>query len=287
MLSAIERGRGGLPRVQLRADDGGSVEAYLHGAHVTSWKTPDGREQLYLSERAVFDGRAAIRGGVPVIFPQFAGIGPLPKHGFARGLEWRVMEAAASGPSPWATFEITASDTTRATWPHEFLAQYRVELVNGSLRLSLAVHNDGDVPFEFTAALHTYLRVDRVGSVRVRGLQGVTYRDATRGGETAVQHDAELTAEGEVNRIYVDVPGIVGIVEGDREVRSSAHGFPDVVVWNPGPGGEAALGDMAPGDAAHMLCIEAAAVATPVTVAPGAAWSGSQRLTEGLVTRER
>ena len=61
-----EPGRGGLPRVVLRADDGGRAEVYLHGAHVTSWTTPDGREQLYLSERAVFDGRAAIRGGVPL-----------------------------------------------------------------------------------------------------------------------------------------------------------------------------------------------------------------------------
>lgn len=30
-----------------------------------------GVENLYLSETAVFDGKAAIRGGIPVVFPQF------------------------------------------------------------------------------------------------------------------------------------------------------------------------------------------------------------------------
>lgn len=260
---------------------------YLHGAHVTSWRTPDGREQLYLSERAVFDGRAAIRGGVPLIFPQFAGMGPLPKHGFARAAAWRLVDTAAAGPTPYAVLELAASAETQAVWPHRFLANYRVELVDGSLRMSLSVHNDGDAPFSFTAALHTYLRMDDVSQVRVRGLQGVSFQDSTLGGQVARQAEAELAIRGEVNRIYRDVPGLLGIVEGDREVRSSTRGFPDVVVWNPGPGSEATLGDMEPGGAARMLCIEAAAVATPVDVAPGAVWSGAQRLTEGLVSRER
>lgn len=283
----MESGQGGLPKVVLRASDDGRAEVYLHGAHVTSWTTPEGREQLYLSDRAVFDGRAAIRGGVPVIFPQFAGMGPLPKHGFARGTAWRLVDAALGGPTPYAVLELAASEATHAIWPHRFLANYRVELVDGSLRMSLSVHNDGDAPFSFTGALHTYLRVDDVAQVRVRGLQGASYADSTLGGQAARQAEAELAIATEVNRIYRGVPGLLGIVEGDREVRSSMRGFTDVVIWNPGPGSEPALGDMAPGDASRMLCVEAAAVATPVVVEPGAVWSGTQRLTEGLVSRER
>jgi D-hexose-6-phosphate mutarotase len=41
------------------------MQVYLHGAHVTSWKI-DGQEQLYLSERAIFQEGKAIRGGIPV-----------------------------------------------------------------------------------------------------------------------------------------------------------------------------------------------------------------------------
>jgi D-hexose-6-phosphate mutarotase len=42
-----------------------SVEVYLHGATVTSWKILD-QELLYLSPTAIFAPGKAIRGGVPV-----------------------------------------------------------------------------------------------------------------------------------------------------------------------------------------------------------------------------
>ncbi|MFX6031775.1 hypothetical protein ABTE99_19565, partial [Acinetobacter baumannii] len=64
----------------------------LQGAQVLSWVMADGVERLYLSPRSVFDGHTAIRGGVPVCFPQFNQRGPLAKHGFARNLPWRVVD---------------------------------------------------------------------------------------------------------------------------------------------------------------------------------------------------
>ena len=90
----ITPGKGNLPRIVLTATDGASAEVYLHGAHVTSWcpaDMPDDR--LYLSARSTFAAGAAIRGGIPVSFPQFAGQGPLPNHGFARVITWILVRA--------------------------------------------------------------------------------------------------------------------------------------------------------------------------------------------------
>lgn len=47
---------------------GESVEILLHGATVTSWKTR-GRENLWLSDKAVLDGSKGVRGGIPIVFP--------------------------------------------------------------------------------------------------------------------------------------------------------------------------------------------------------------------------
>ena len=80
----------GQPCIRLDTDHGDSALVALHGAQVLSW-TVAGRERLYLSPRALFDGRSAIRGGIPLCFPQFNQRGPLPKHGFARNLAWQPL----------------------------------------------------------------------------------------------------------------------------------------------------------------------------------------------------
>lgn len=53
-----------------------SAELYLHGATLTSWKV-GGEDLIFVSPKAVFAPPKAIRGGVPVCFPQFAMLGPL------------------------------------------------------------------------------------------------------------------------------------------------------------------------------------------------------------------
>ncbi len=75
----------------LRTLDGDTASIVAHGAHVTSWRTANGVEQLYLSPRSAYHSGAAIRGGVPIIFPQFNMVGPLPRHGFARTAPWQLV----------------------------------------------------------------------------------------------------------------------------------------------------------------------------------------------------
>ena len=61
-----------------------SVEILLFGATVISWIF-NGRERLFVSETAVWDGKKAIRGGIPLVFPQFGQpLKTMSQHGFAR-----------------------------------------------------------------------------------------------------------------------------------------------------------------------------------------------------------
>ena len=55
-------------RVKATLPTGDSVEILLHGATILSWQSR-GRENLWLSEKAVLDGSKAVRGGIPIVFP--------------------------------------------------------------------------------------------------------------------------------------------------------------------------------------------------------------------------
>lgn len=261
------------PVLDLVHPQGGTARVHRYGAHVTSWRTADGRERLFLARRAALDGSAAIRGGVPVIFPQFAGEGPLPKHGFARTAEWDVLEQETAA----ATLELRDSEATRAIWPHSFVARLQVRLGADALAITLAVRNAGADELAFTAALHTYLATSDARGTAVRGLDGVAYRDSTAGGAVRRQV-GDVTVEGEVNRIYLATPEQVEVISPDEAITVEQAGFRDIVVWNPGRPGAAALPDMDPDEADRMLCVEAAVIGDPVRLAAGAEWSGTQRL---------
>src|SRR5512139_4252652 len=87
---AIAVAAGGLPKLTLVAPDGARAEVYLYGAHVVSWVPAGGQERLFLSRTSAFRAGAPIRGGVPVVFPQFGALGPLPLHGLVRLMVWEL-----------------------------------------------------------------------------------------------------------------------------------------------------------------------------------------------------
>ena len=266
----------GQPCHRLTLANGDSVLVAQHGAHVVSWVS-GGRERLFLSPNTVWDGRAAIRGGIPVCFPQFNQRGDLPKHGFVRNRPW-VLLAADAGDSPnTLCFGFSANDSTRAIWPAEFEARLRVDLQPGQLCVTLEVRNLGTQALRFTGALHSYLAVSDIAQVRLSGLGGQKEWDSLADThQTALE---SLQCTGPFDRVYSAPHASMQLHDpaGGLEI-SNSEGWADCVVWNPGAAGCAGMADMTPTAFTHMLCVEAAQVFEPITVAPGAQWSGSQRL---------
>ncbi|HEU4457269.1 MAG TPA: D-hexose-6-phosphate mutarotase, partial [Longimicrobium sp.] len=216
----IEPGEGGMHRIVLTHPRGGRAELYLHGAHLASWRDASGDELLFVSRQSRFDAEAAIRGGVPVIFPQFADQGPLPKHGFARTAAWTVEGQAATDDEAVVTLRLADSEGTREIWPHAFRADLTVRL-GDALRMEMAVENAGDAPMEFTCALHTYFRVEDVRRASVMGLSGVRYRDKVKDGAEFVQGEEALEIAGETDRVYMGAPDTLRIRDeaGGRTIR--------------------------------------------------------------------
>ena len=69
------------------------------------------------------------------------------------------------------------SATVTLRRPHKFKVVYSVALHGETLRTDLRVLNTDDKPFDFSAALHSYIEVLDVEKAGVRGLQGLDYLD--------------------------------------------------------------------------------------------------------------
>ncbi len=262
--------------ITLQSGDGASAKIALNGAHVVSWIPAGGPEQLFLSRCSVMEPGVAIRGGIPIIFPQFSAWGDLPKHGFARSSLWTYC---SSGHADTALFELRATPETQGIWPHIFLAQLRVTLSGKSLDAEFTVHNTDTTEFSFTCALHSYLRVKHVEDVVLTGLQGTHYYDSVTGVPDCIESAPELRIGGQVDRIYMASPAVLELRQPESRTLIVQSGFTDTVVWNPGAVAGAALSDLEPGGYERMLCVESAVIGTPVCLQAGEQWRGSQRMT--------
>jgi glucose-6-phosphate 1-epimerase len=268
--------------ITLQAPDGARVQLSRHGAHVLSWLPAGATEQLYLSPRSEYAPGKAIRGGVPVCFPQFADRGPLPKHGFARTRAWELVSQETGKDDALAVLRLRDDDATRAIWPHAFELELSVRVGGRTLDIELACENTGDAALQFTAALHTYLRVADLDAASVEGLSGLRYFDSIKQAEALQRMDLLLTGDKgvlDLDRIYFGVKDRPLLVAEDRrQVIVRQQGFDDAVVWNPGPERCAKLADMPADGWTEMLCVEAACIGRPVELQAGDSWVGRQSL---------
>lgn len=266
----------GQPALALTLPAGDRVVVALHGAQLLSWTTADGTERIYLSPDALFDGRRAIRGGVPVCWPQFNQRGALPKHGFARNVAWQPAPAVEANQ---IALVLQDDEATRALWPHAFRLQLTMSLEPRRLRVTLDVTNPGGAPLSFALALHTYLRVDDLAQARLEGLQGANRWDSLRDARHVEMAEA-LRFDGEFDSVYAAPAVPLKLVQpsGTLAIAQSAS-CTETVVWNPAAALAAQLADMPDGDWRHMLCVEAARIDENVLLAPGAQWQAWQQLT--------
>ena len=137
--------------------------------------------------------------------------------------------------------------------------------------MSLETHNRGTEPLTLSQALHSYFAVSDVRQVSVEGLQGCRYIDTLQDWQELRQQD-ELGFSAETDRIYLDTPAQLSIVDKDwqRRVQLTSQGSNSTVIWNPWTERAQAFDDMADDGWQGMLCIETANVLDDVvSLAPG------------------
>ena len=145
------------------------------------WKPYGAEEVLFLSSQSRWEDGHAIRGGVPICLPWFAGKADdskEPAHGFVRTKSWRLESISKVGSAVAVSMFTESDETTKRWWPAEFRLVYHATL-GRELSLEFVVSNTGRTSLRFEEALHTCHRVGNINEGRLPDLEGIQYLDKT------------------------------------------------------------------------------------------------------------
>lgn len=267
----VTEGEGNLPKVVLTSPHGSEAEIYLFGGCITSWKVPSGKDLLFVRPDAVFNKKKPISGGLPHCFPQF-GPGAIQQHGFARNLDWSVVDSDNADGNPVVTLLLKDGPYSRSMWDFGFQALYKVILNSKSISTELIITNTDNKPFSFTSALHTYFSASVTGA-SVKGLKGCKTLDKELDPANPVEGKEERDAvnfPGFVDRVYLDAPSELQLDNGLGNVITIKNtNWSDAVLWNPHLQMEACYKD--------FVCVENAQIGN-VQLEPQQSWTAKQHL---------
>lgn len=231
---------------------------YFNGAHIAQWAPAGEKPVLWMSEHCRYEPGAALRGGVPVIFPWF-GPGPeknmTPPHGFARNLEWTLERAEVNEHGTARIVLYLDGQSAKACGTTN---DYTLELhvVMGSKLLIQLVAKAGDSPLLFEAGLHSYFAVSDVRNVHVDGLDGAAFSDEVA--HVTGTHSKDLSFDGECDSVFASTETLRLVDPGwERTLVIQKVGSPQTVVWNPWIDKAANMPDFGDDEWPGMLCVEA------------------------------
>lgn len=218
-------------------------------------------------------GDCCLRGGQPVIFPQFADQGALKKHGFARDVAWELVAEERAPERHRVILARNFGIDEFEWWPHEAALVLDIECVPGAIRQTLEVRNTGHSEFSWTGGLHPYFAVSDLESSTLSGLVGVPYVDRYESGHDFVGPEEMRWNKDPCEKLFDGAPRLT-LDTGGTQIQLAASGFDQWMVWNPGKAGAKAIDDLPDDDWDKFVCIEPVRVNRPVFLKPGERFVG-------------
>lgn len=218
--------------------------------------------------------RVPARGGVPVLFPQFADRGILPKHGFVRSANWVLEEELITTGAHSARYSLHIQPNDYPVWPHAARLSLFVDAKADALVFTLQIRNTGGNSFHWTGGLHPYFLIHDVLRSSLSGLEGLGVQD--RYDPTAlVQPRGDLTwTKQPFERLFDGCPPLV-LHTRTHSLQLFASGFDQWMVWNPGEIDGNAMADLPNEHWRRFICVEPVCVTHPVFLEPGQLFEGN------------
>ena len=101
----------------------------------------------------------------------------------------------------------------------------------------------GETPFDFTTALHSYYGVSHVSKATIEGpFNGATYVDKTQNPPTEAPATSNAwPVNAFLEGVFPNLTGPVALADAGRKTRTTivhSRGFNDYILWNPHGNGE-------------------------------------------------
>lgn len=257
----------------------------LFGGHLLSFiNKKDSKERLWLSNKAVFDGKTPIRGGVPICWPWFGSYASHldaclneefisaqehdkalinashPNHGFVRSQEWHVLSIDEHGKDEAVTIKLSPQQV-------DLHAYTRLNLVlqvtvTDTLSMRLITTNQSDKTQYISQALHSYFTIPDITNIQIEGIDS-NYFDKPSNSYNNPS-PSPYTINQEVDRVHTNshfeqVQSIkLYSKSGDYQQEIQQFGHTSIVVWNPWQILSKEMSDMEDDGYRTMLCIETA-----------------------------
>ena len=233
------------------------AEISLFGGHLLSFiPKHDNRERLWVSDKAIFDGKKAIRGGIPICWPWFGDHvfnTDLAAHGYVRSQTWEILNTEETDTGT----TITLQPQTSAGEGFESNAQLTLSVhVGQQLSIQLRTTNLGDTALTYHCALHSYFAISDINQCELLGFSE-QYSDKTRGYQMFDTPQPYRFNE-ETDRVHLQQPRALTIADGEIKTEILSLGHDSIVVWNPWQDKSVSMADMADDSYLTMLCVETA-----------------------------
>lgn len=250
------------------------------GAQILSYQQDDQPPLIWLSEQAAYKRGQGVRGGLPVCWPWFGNLqrnpqavqamhrqpDAAPAHGLVRSLDWQLLGIDQHADGIQLEFSYNSTTHPLNDWTHA--AELRLSIrLDERLHIQLSSRNLGDTPLAISQALHSYFAVSDIRHVAVEGLHGCRYIETLEDWQQR-QQDGLLTFSGETDRIYLDTPAQLSILDHawQRRIQLHSSGSNSAVLWNPWIDKAQRLSQFASDAWQGMLCIEHANVMDDIRV---------------------
>lgn len=221
-----------------------SARVTLQGAHLISWQPHHAsRDVLWLSEIEPFEAGGAIRGGVPICYPWFGGVGS-PSHGYARTALWQL--------SDWNVEESGVSLTLTLSDDNGIVEASLALWLGETCQMTFTHYGSG----EAQAALHSYFNVADIRHTALYGLPKECLNSLT-GEVEAVPSPRHFDRETDCIYHIDSCQNCIEDSAGKREIVVEHYNNSDVVVWNPW---ENTSSNMSEIGFHTMLCVETARI---------------------------